>query len=308
LKETAVRERIPHEVAASILAASTAFIGGTALNLPPWAIFISWAGTHLAGGPSLAVAKRLWAAMPAGSFFAMVIVLIMQHIGDSLGSGRLAQDTVLAGAIFVVNSALMYSGRLKALSLIPAMFFGFASYFATFFGGFGFQAGDPWAAWVSVVAMNALGPVFAYLAGKLTFPVREEKDVESAVPPGPSVNDPAVLAGLSAAFERYEKALTSNDIAVLDELFWDRPHTVRLGAGEELFGYGEIAQFRRARPAAGLERVPGRTELTTFGEAFAVTSMTFTRDGVPGVGRQSQAWVRLPEGWRVVAAHVSSRK
>jgi hypothetical protein len=183
-----MRERIPHEIAASILAATTAFIGGTALNLPPWAIFISWAGTFLAGGPSLAVARRMWAAMPAGSAFAMVIVLIDQHIGGSFGSGRVAQDAMLALIILVINSLLMYSGRLKALSLVPAMFFGFASYFATFFGGFGFHAGNPYAAWVSVVVMNALGPVFAYLAGKLTFPVR----ATSSVPAPAGAADPAV--------------------------------------------------------------------------------------------------------------------
>ncbi|GHH59215.1 hypothetical protein GCM10018781_02010 [Kitasatospora indigofera] len=166
-----MRERIPHEIAASVLAASTAFIGGTALNLPPWAIFISWAGTFLAGGPSLPVARRLWAAMPAGSFFALLIVLVTQRIGDGLGPGRAAQDTVLAGVILVVNTALMYAGRLRLFSLVPGMFLGFASYFATFFGGFGFAPGNPWAAWLSVVAMNALGPVFAHLAGRLTFPV-----------------------------------------------------------------------------------------------------------------------------------------
>jgi hypothetical protein len=165
-----MRERIPHEIAASLLAATTAFIGGTTLNLPPWAIFISWAGTFLAGGPSLAVAKRFWCAMPAGSAFALAIVFLDQHIGGKFGSGRVAQDAMLALIILVVNSVLMYAGRLKLLSLVPGMFLGFASYFATFFGGFGFKEGNIWAAWVSVVAMNALGPVFAYAAGKLTFP------------------------------------------------------------------------------------------------------------------------------------------
>lgn len=178
-----MRERIPHEIAASILAATTAFIGGTTLNLPPWAIFISWAGTFLAGGPSLAVAKRFWLAMPAGSAFALAIVFIDQHIGDKFGSGRVAQDAMLALIVLVVNSILMYAGRLKLLSLIPGMFLGFASYFATFFGGFGFKEGNIWAAWVSVVAMNALGPAFAYLAGKLTFPVAvaaKAEDVSAA--------------------------------------------------------------------------------------------------------------------------------
>ena len=123
----------------------------------------------------------------------------------------------------------------------------------------------------------------------------------------PAVNRPAVREAARAAFLRYEHALTGNDVPVLDELFWDSPHTVRLGAGEELFGYREIARFRRSRPSAGLDRTPERVEVTSFGDSFAVAEMTFTRAGVPGTGRQSQAWVRFPEGWRVVSAHVSQR-
>jgi len=165
-----MRDRVPHEIVASLLAGLTAFIGGTALNLPPWAIFIGWAGTFLAGGPSLPVARKLWAAMPAGSTFAMLIVLVDQHIGTAFGHSRVAQDAVLALIILVVNSALMYTGRIGYFSMIPGMFFGFASYFATYFGGFGFHSGNLLAAWVSVVAMNFLGPVFAYLSTKLAFP------------------------------------------------------------------------------------------------------------------------------------------
>ena len=165
-----MREIVPHEIVASVLAGLTAFIGGTALNLPPWAIFIGWAGTFLAGGPSMAVARKLWAAMPAGSTFAMLIVLLDQHIGTAFGQSRVAQDAVLALIILVVNTALMYTGRIGYFSLIPGMFFGFASYFATYFGGFGFHAGNALAVWVSVVAMNALGPVFAYLSRRLAFP------------------------------------------------------------------------------------------------------------------------------------------
>lgn len=123
----------------------------------------------------------------------------------------------------------------------------------------------------------------------------------------PPVNDPAVHAAVLAAFHRYEAALVSNDIAVLDELFWNHPATVRFGAGEELFGYGEIAAFRRARPGVGLDRTLGRTEIVTFADSFAVASTTFSRAGVPGTGRQSQAWARLSGGWRVVGAHVSQR-
>lgn len=165
-----MRERIPHEIVASVLAGTTAFIGGNALHLPTWAIFISWAGMFLLGAkPTLRNATRLWAAMPIGSAFGLVIVLLDQRFGTVLGEGQAARNTVLALLILVVNCALMYTGRTRLFGLVPGMFLGFASFFATCFGGFGFDPGNAWAAWVSVVVMNALGPVFAYLSRRLTF-------------------------------------------------------------------------------------------------------------------------------------------
>lgn len=165
-----MRERIPHEIVASVLAGATAFIGGNALHLPTWAIFISWAGMFLLGSkPTLRNATRLWAAMPIGSAFGLVIVLLDQRFGTLFGEGQAAQNTVLALLILVVNCALMYTGSTRLFGLVPGMFLGFASFFATCFGGFGFDPGNAWAAWVSVVLMNALGPVFAYLSRRLTF-------------------------------------------------------------------------------------------------------------------------------------------
>jgi hypothetical protein len=119
------------------------------------------------------------------------------------------------------------------------------------------------------------------------------------------VNIPDVLAEVTEAFERYEKALTTNDVAVLDELFWDSPHTLRYGATENLYGADEIRAFRAARPSVGLERTLGRTVITTYGRAFATANTEFHRAGSDRVGRQSQTWMLTPEGWRVVAAHVS---
>jgi len=120
------------------------------------------------------------------------------------------------------------------------------------------------------------------------------------------INEPGVLAELTAAFEEYERALTSNDVPVLDALFHDGPETIRYGAGENLYGYAEIAAFRAGRSPAGLARKLERTVVTTYGDRFGTTSTLFRRDGQPGkVGRQSQSWVKFDEGWRVVAAHVS---
>lgn len=120
------------------------------------------------------------------------------------------------------------------------------------------------------------------------------------------VNLPAVVAEVEAAFARYEAALVGNDVAVLDELFWDGPHTIRYGIGENLYGPAEIAAFRASRAPAGLARRLSRTVITSYGCDMAVAATLFHRDGAPGrVGRQMQTWARMPEGWRVVAAHVS---
>ncbi|MBX9812442.1 MAG: oxalurate catabolism protein HpxZ [Burkholderiales bacterium] len=118
------------------------------------------------------------------------------------------------------------------------------------------------------------------------------------------INLPDVIAEVRAAFERYERAVVENDVATLDELFWNSPHTIRYGATELLYGYDEIARFRAARPAAGLARTVERQVITTFGRDFATASIHFQRNG--RTGRQMQTWVRMPKGWRVVAAHVSN--
>lgn len=119
------------------------------------------------------------------------------------------------------------------------------------------------------------------------------------------IDRPAIVAEVTAAFYRYEQALVSNDVAVLDELFWHDRRTVRLGAGENLYGIEEIRAFRAARPSAGLDRTLRHTVITTFGDDYAVCSTEFTREGTERIGRQQQTWVRLPCGWRIVAAQVS---
>jgi Protein of unknown function (DUF3225) len=117
---------------------------------------------------------------------------------------------------------------------------------------------------------------------------------------------PEVVAEVTAEFARYEKALVSNDVAALDAIFRKDPRTVRYGVGEILYGYAEIAAFRAARSPAGLARKLAKTVISTYGRDHAVASTLYYRTTMPGkVGRQMQTWVRFPEGWRVVAAHVS---
>jgi len=119
------------------------------------------------------------------------------------------------------------------------------------------------------------------------------------------INLPHVLAEMEVAFARYEDALVNNKVDVLDELFWNSPHTLRYGIAENLYGFEAIQAFRASRPSQGLQRTCMNAMITTYGEDFATANTEFQRDGVARSGRQSQTWVRTPEGWRVVAAHVS---
>ena len=114
-----------------------------------------------------------------------------------------------------------------------------------------------------------------------------------------------MLAEVTAVFARYEDALVNNGVEVLDELFWDSPITVRYGVAENLLGIDAIRAFRAARPATGLARRLAHTVITTYGRDTATAMTEFHRDGSARIGRQSQTWVRMPAGWRVVAAHVS---
>lgn len=119
------------------------------------------------------------------------------------------------------------------------------------------------------------------------------------------INLPDVLEEVVAAFARYEKALTGNDVEELDALFWHDARTVRYGASENLYGIEQIRAFRAARPSAGLDRQLQNTVITSYGRDMAVASTEFRREHSEKVGRQMQTWIRTEQGWRIVAAHVS---
>jgi hypothetical protein len=119
------------------------------------------------------------------------------------------------------------------------------------------------------------------------------------------INQPEVVAEVTAVFARYEHALVNNRVEVLDELFWASGFTVRFGVAENLYGIDAVRAFRAARPSAGLARTLQNTLITTYGRDFATAMTEFRREGSSRTGRQSQTWVRFADGWRVVAAHVS---
>ena len=121
------------------------------------------------------------------------------------------------------------------------------------------------------------------------------------------INDPEVIAELRTLYPLYESALVNNDVETLTRMFWASPHAIRFGAGENLYGVDEIEAFRKSRPAVNLARRVVRLEIVTFGKDFGSITLEFERDTPTGRvrGRQSQVWVRLDEGWRIVSAHVS---
>lgn len=119
------------------------------------------------------------------------------------------------------------------------------------------------------------------------------------------INHPDVVEEIKTAFANYETALVHNDLKVLNELFWNSPHTTRFGVTENLYGYDSIAAFRSSRDIVNLDRVLKNTVITTYDHDFATVNTEFQRKGSGLIGRQSQTWVRTPQGWRVVSAHVS---
>jgi hypothetical protein len=122
------------------------------------------------------------------------------------------------------------------------------------------------------------------------------------------INLPEVVAEVRAAFLRYQKAVDTQDVATMNELFWTSPFTVRFGPNGTLIGHDAIANYRQTRAGGGAApRALQNTVITTFGRDFAATNTETTRAGKLGIGRQSQVWVRTPHGWRIAAAHVSDQ-
>lgn len=122
---------------------------------------------------------------------------------------------------------------------------------------------------------------------------------------GYAINEPDIVAEVRAVFDRYEKALTANDVPVLEELFWNAAETTRYGVGENLYGWDEISAFRRARTTGAFERDLMRTVITTYGRDFATANTEYRRAGHDRPGRETKTLMRTPDGWRIVSAHVS---
>ena len=119
------------------------------------------------------------------------------------------------------------------------------------------------------------------------------------------INNPEVVSEIKALFERYEKALMANDVTALNAFFWKDRLTLRFGVGENLYGYDAIAAYRQGNTGGSPQRVLKNTVITTYGRDYATANTEFQRIGSQKSGRQSQTWLRFPEGWRIVSAHVS---
>jgi hypothetical protein len=119
------------------------------------------------------------------------------------------------------------------------------------------------------------------------------------------INIPEIVAEVTAAHNRYDQALADNNVKILNEMFWNSPHTLRYGITENLYGHDQISGFRQARAQDNFAREVLKVTFTTYGRNFATTNIEFTRSSSDRIGRQSQTWLRTDDGWRIVAAHVS---
>ena len=119
-------------------------------------------------------------------------------------------------------------------------------------------------------------------------------------------NIPEVVAEVRGLFERYEQALIDKNVEVLDATFWDSPHTIRYAFQENGYGFAQIHAHRVARPPGpGTKEARRRLEIRTLGPDIATVNLEYKVRGHDKIGRQTQTWVRFPEGWKVINAHVS---
>lgn len=112
-----------------------------------------------------------------------------------------------------------------------------------------------------------------------------------------------VIAEVTAAFEDYERALVGNDVPHILSFF--APGAVRFGIADQQTGLEEQARWRLAQPPLPPGRRLKDTDVQAYGADTAVVTTLFGYPGSDVLGRQTQTWVRLPEGWRIVTAHVS---
>ncbi|EHR72187.1 Protein of unknown function (DUF3225) [Burkholderiales bacterium JOSHI_001] len=124
------------------------------------------------------------------------------------------------------------------------------------------------------------------------------------IAPG-DIDAPEVLAELAAIFRDYERALMDNDVAALNRYFWADARVTRYGIADRQWGIDELVAYRAATPAPNFTRSLHHLRLHAFGPDLAVAQVEFLRSDTPLRGFQTQTWARLPEGWRIVAAHVS---
>jgi hypothetical protein len=122
------------------------------------------------------------------------------------------------------------------------------------------------------------------------------------------IDDPLVLAEVTAVFHAYEAALMANDVAALNAYFWADARTTRYGIADRQWGIDELVAFRAATPAPSFTRTLHHLRIAAFGPDMAVAQVEFERSDTCLRGFQSQTWVRLAPGstgWRIVGAHVS---
>jgi len=120
-----------------------------------------------------------------------------------------------------------------------------------------------------------------------------------------AINQPQTVAELTAVFHDYEQALMSNDLPTLDAFFWDDDRVTRYGIADRQWGIDELRAYRAATAAPNFTRRLEHLRIITIGQNLGTAQVEFIRSDSPLRGFQTQTWVRFPQGWKIVAAHVS---
>jgi Protein of unknown function (DUF3225) len=119
------------------------------------------------------------------------------------------------------------------------------------------------------------------------------------------INIPSVVGEITRLFWDYEAAFLRNDAEALSHYFWDSEAMTRYGVCDKQLGHAAMVAYRRSVPTIDFTRELLAIRINTFGPDMAVAMTEFKRSDTSLHGFQTQTWVRLPQGWKIVSAHVS---
>lgn len=114
-----------------------------------------------------------------------------------------------------------------------------------------------------------------------------------------------IPSDLQDAFDAYERALATDDVAALDDAFAPGEGTLRGDSDGLLVGHDAISAFRSTRGGI-TPRVLDRVESRRLADDCWLIVATSRYEG-GGTGLQTQVWQLADGRWRITGAHVTGR-